>query len=507
MVYKNPVISGFNPDPSICKVGEDFYLVTSTFEYFPGIPIYHSIDLVNWEHIANAVTRRSQLPLETTSSSAGIWAPTIRYYNGCFYITATFGDSGNFIISATDPRGEWSDAVWTDMDGIDPSMLFDGGKMYYCANDCGSRGGLYANEGISVAEMDPMTGKVIGEIKRVWEGTGGGWIEAPHIYHIGEWYYILAAEGGTGVCHTEVAGRSGSIWQPNENCPYNPIITNRSDTTKQANCCGHADLIEGNDGAWWLVHLGTRPYIRGKTPLGRETFLSPVEWVDSWPLAKGKKAFIENEINAKQNKAKNKEYDFKSPDWEPEWVSVRGRDEEYISRRVGKLILRPSAYKLDDAEGVPSFTALRQPDFECVFEAELAFSPKENGDEAGVAAYLTPLNNYHICKRRENGRNYIIVKRRIDDIMQEDYRAKVEDGRLRFVIVSSAGKYELLYSVNGGEYIKAAEVTAKYLTTDVADRCFTGTVIGVYVESENKTDAEAFVYRCFFGALDNCSEQ
>ena len=494
MIYKNPVIGGFNPDPSICKVGEDYYLATSTFEYFPGIPIYHSRDLVNWEHIANAVTRRSQLPLETASSSAGIWAPTIRYHNGRFYITATFGDSGNFIISATDPRGEWSDAVWTDMDGIDPSMLFDGDKMYYCANDCGSRGGLYDTEGISVAEMDPETGKVKGEIRRVWEGTGGGWIEAPHIYHIGEWYYILAAEGGTGVRHTEVCGRSRSIWGPYESCPYNPILTNRNDTTKQADCCGHADLIEDSYGAWWLVHLGTRPYVGGKTPLGRETFLTPVEWADGWPLAKGKKAFIENEINAKQNKAGFKEYDFSSADWEPEWLSVRGRRKGYISRGDGKLILRPSADKLNDAEGVPSFIALRQPELECVFEAELDFSPKENGDEAGMAAYLTPLNNYRICKRRENGRNYIIVKGRIDDIIQEDYRAEVGDGGLIFRMVSSEGKYEFLYSVNGSEYIRAASVTAKYLTTDAADRCFTGTVIGVYAESDNEAAAEAAVY-------------
>ncbi|MBR0469787.1 MAG: glycoside hydrolase family 43 protein, partial [Clostridia bacterium] len=295
MKYTNPVISGFNPDPSICKAGEDYYLVTSTFEYFPGIPIYHSIDLVNWEHIGNAVTRKSQLPFEKTKPSGGIWAPTIRYGNEKFYITATFSEGGNFIISAEDPCGEWSDAVWTEMDGIDPSMLFDDGKMYYCANDCGSRGKLHETEGISVAEMDPDSGKIIGEIKRVWNGTGGGWIEAPHIYHIGDWYYIIAAEGGTGVRHTEVEARSRSIWGPYESCPHNPILTNRNDTDKQAACCGHADLIQEADGKWWMVHLATRPYTSGKSPLGRETFLIPVAWQDGWFFAKGKKARIEND--------------------------------------------------------------------------------------------------------------------------------------------------------------------------------------------------------------------
>ena len=494
MTFKNPVISGFNPDPSICRVGDDYYLVTSTFEYFPGIPIYHSKDLVNWKHIANAITRQSQLPLETAKSSAGIWAPTIRYSGGRFYITATFSEKGNFIISAEDPRGEWSDPVWTEMDGIDPSMMFDGGKMYYCANDCGSRSGLYKTEGISVAEMDPQTGKIIGEIKRVWEGTGGGWIEAPHIYHIGEWYYILAAEGGTNMCHMETAAKSRSIWGPYENCPYNPILTNRNDTTKQASCCGHADLIEGDDSSWWLVHLAARPYVSGKTPLGRETFLTPVEWKDGWPMAVNEKAGIENEINAVQQKTGAREFYFQTSEWEPEWMSVRGRREENILRGDGKLILRPSLDKLNDMNGLPAFAAIRQPDFECTIETELDFDPHENGDEAGAAAYLTPCNNYRICKKRENGINYIVVMKRADDFAQEAYRAEVPDGRIKFKIISHKGKYEFMYSVNNGEFISAAAASAKFLTTDVAERCFTGTVIGVYAESDNDTSAEAVVY-------------
>ncbi|MCH5211522.1 MAG: glycoside hydrolase family 43 protein [Oscillospiraceae bacterium] len=494
MTFKNPVIGGFNPDPSICRVGDDYYLVTSTFEYFPGIPIYHSRDLVNWEHIANAITRQSQLPMETAKPSAGIWAPTIRYDNGRFYITATFSEKGNFIVSAEDPCGEWSDPVWTEMDGIDPSMMFDSGKMYYCANDCGSRGRLYKTEGISVAEMDPNTGKVIGEIKRVWDGTGGGWIEAPHIYHIGEWYYILAAEGGTNMCHMEIAARSRSIWGPYENCPYNPILTNRNDTTKQASCCGHADFIEDANGSGWLVHLATRPYVSGKTPLGRETFLTPVEWKDGWPLAVNKKARIENEINAVQQKTGVREFGFQTQEWEPEWISVRGRREENVLRGDGKLILRPSQNKLNDMQGIPIFMAIRQPDFECTIEAELDFTPQEDGDEVGVAAYLTPCNNYRICKKRENDRNYIAVIKRADDFIQEAYCAEVPDGRLKLKIISHEGKYEFMYSVNNGEFISAATASAKFLTTDVAERCFTGTVIGVYAESDKDTPAEAVVY-------------
>ena len=496
MNYQNPVIRGFNPDPSICRVGDDYYLVTSTFEYFPGIPVYHSRDMVNWEHIANAVTRESQLPLERVSASGGIWAPTIRYNEGRFFITATFSETGNFIIYADDPRGEWSDPVWVEMDGIDPSMLFDNGRMYYCANDYGSRGDLHETEGISVAEVDPFTGKVKGEIRRVWDGMGGGWIEAPHIYRIGERYYILAAEGGTGVRHHEVAARSNSIFGPYEPCPFNPILTNRNDTSKQINCSGHADLIEGSDGEWWLVHLGTRPYVGGKTTLGRETFLTRAEWKDGWPVAAGKRAVIENEApkGAVQKPQCGKEFDFKSGEWEPQWLFVRSRDDELISRGGGKMVLKPDA-RLTDEKGSISLAALRQPDLECVCEAELDFEPENDGDEAGMAAYLTPRNIYRICKRRDGGRNYIVVQKKADDFEQEIYREAAPDGRLILRINADREKYSFSYSVNGSGFIDTGQASAKFLTTDAADRCFTGTVIGVYAQSDTKTDAAAMISR------------
>ncbi|MCH5210786.1 MAG: glycoside hydrolase family 43 protein [Oscillospiraceae bacterium] len=498
MKYCNPVIRGFNPDPSVCRVGNDYYLVTSTFEYYPGIPIYHSTDLINWEHISNAVTRPSQLPLVEAEASGGIWAPTIRFNDGMFYITATFSSRGNFIISASDPRGEWSDAIWTDMDGIDPSIIFDNGKMYYCANDCGSRSKLYKTEGISLAEMNPETGKVIGEIKRIWDGTGEGWLESPHIYHIDDWYYILAAEGGTGIKHIEVAARSHSIWGPYEACPYNPILTNRNDITKQAACAGHADLVETPDGGWYMTHLATRPYVSGGTPLGRETFLTPVTWCNGWPVAaENKMARIENnaDINAEQTGNAGFECDFKTGEWEPQWLFVRDRDEKYIKRENGLLTLYPSSAKITDTRGVPSMAAVRQVDFVCEIETELDFIPCENGDEAGAAVYLSPKNIYRIAKKRDNGVNYIITEKRAGDFIQEIYREEVTDGRIRFKINADKEKYKFFYSVNDGEFIYAGDASAKFMTTDIADRCFTGTVTGVYTQSEKSTSAKTLVYR------------
>ena len=497
MKYCNPIIRGFNPDPSICRIGKDYYLATSTFEYFPGISIYHSSDLINWEHISNAVTRPTQLPLSDAQASGGIWAPTIRFSDGMFYITATFSGKGNFIIFSPDPRGEWSDAVWAEMDGIDPSMIFDNGKMYYCANDCGSRSTIYKTEGISLAEMDPKTGKVVSEIKRIWDGTGEGWLEAPHIYHIGKWYYILAAEGGTGIKHIVISARSRNIWGPYEVCPYNPILTNRNDTTKQAACAGHADLVETTDGRWYMVHLATRPYVSGKTPLGRETFLTPVKWDNEWFMAESRMAKIENSENldAEQKSAADFECNFKTETWEAQWLFVRGRNDKYIRRENGQLCLYPSSAKLTDTKGIPSMAAIRQADFVCETEIELDFVPYENGDESGAAVYLSPMNIYRIAKKRENGKNYIIVEKCADDFIQEIYRSEVTEGRLKFKIKADLKKYEFLYSVNAGEFIYAGAASAKFITTDIAERCFTGTVIGVYAQSENNTEAKAVVYR------------
>lgn len=298
MNYRNPVIRGFNPDPSICRVGNSYYLVTSSFEYFPGIPIYHSTDLLNWELIGHCITRETQLKMEGIKASGGIWAPTIRYYNGRFYVTATFSEHGNFIVYTDNPSSEWSDPIWTDMDGIDPSIFFENGKMYYCANDCGSRGGN--GEGISLAEMNPETGKVIGEIKRIWTGTGGGFLEAPHIYHIGEWYYLLAAEGGSGFGHMTTAARSRNLFGEYEACPDNPILTNRHDTSKLVGCSGHSDLFKDTNGHWWIVHLATRKTSGTMSSIGRETFLTPVVWENEFPVVKNaRKASLD--VDAKIN--------------------------------------------------------------------------------------------------------------------------------------------------------------------------------------------------------------
>lgn len=495
MQYKNPIIKGFNPDPSICRVGDDYYLVTSTFEYFPGIPVYHSKDLVNWKIIGSCINRESQLDFEGVKASAGIWAPTIRYYNGKFYVTATFSERSNFIVQTDNPAGEWSAPVWVEMDGIDPSMFFENGKMYYCANDFGSRSGN--GEGISIAQMDPDTGKVIGNIKRIWEGAGGGFLEAPHIYHIGDWYYLLAAEGGSSLNHMETAARSKELFGEYKSCPYNPILTNRHDTSKKVVSSGHADLVDDINGNWWLVHLGVRAAVSGKSTIGRETFLMPVEWVDGWPMLaddRKSKLMVEASLITEQKITNKWSADFKKDSLEREWLFLRNCNQENYKLKNGKLFLKPTPIKLTDEKYSPTFMAVRQPDLKFVIETEMEFEPSEIGDEAGLAAYIDPLHHYRICKCRKADGDYITVERLADDFVQTSFIEKSYGGRLKFSIGIEDDKYIFAYSENGGEINKVCELSAKFLTCEMVGRCFTGGVIGVYTQSDKTTDACAVVH-------------
>ncbi|MBO6248929.1 MAG: glycoside hydrolase family 43 protein, partial [Bacteroidales bacterium] len=215
LVINNPIIPGYHPDPSICRVGNDYYIVNSSFQYFPGVPIYHSTDLVNWEQIGNVLDRESQIPLMTADSYGGIFATTIRYHEGTYYmVTTNVTTGGNFFVTAKDPRGPWSEPVYLKQGGIDPSFLFEDGKCYMVSNP----------NGIVLCEIDPVTGKQLTESKVLWYGTGGRYAEGPHIYKKDGWYYLLISEGGTEMGHGLTVARSRDIWGPYESNPVNPIL-------------------------------------------------------------------------------------------------------------------------------------------------------------------------------------------------------------------------------------------------------------------------------------------
>src|SRR5574344_493746 len=280
--YKNPIIKGFHPDPSVCRVDSDYYLVTSSFEYFPGVPIYHSRDMVNWEQIGNVLSRRSQLELSKSGVSGGIYAPTIRYNDGVFYmITTNVSNKGNFFVYTTDPKGEWSEPVWLEQGGIDPSLYFEDGKCYMTSNP---------DDAIWLCEIDKKSGKILSTSKKIWSGTGGRYPEAPHIFKKDGYYYLMIAEGGTEYGHKVTIARSRTVAGPYESNPANPILTHFSHQGESSPIqgLGHADFVEAYDGTWWMVFLGFRPQSYNHHLTGRETYLAPVEWKEGqWPVVNG----------------------------------------------------------------------------------------------------------------------------------------------------------------------------------------------------------------------------
>lgn len=292
--YANPVLPGFRPDPSIVKVGQDFYLVTSTFAWFPGIPVYHSRDLVNWRQIGNAIDRPEMLDFSGLALDRGVFAPTIEYHDGTYYILNTcVGCRDNFVLTAKDPAGPWSGPHWLEFGGIDPSIYFEDGRAWIVNNDAPPGKPEYdGHRALWMQEIDLATFKMKGPRhllvdKGVDPSTKPIWAEGPHIYKVDGWYYLLAAEGGTADQHSQTIYRSRTLTGPYTPGPVNPILTQRDlpeDRPNPVQATGHADFVKLDDGCWWAVFLATRPFRGQETLLGRETFLLPVTWKDGWPL-------------------------------------------------------------------------------------------------------------------------------------------------------------------------------------------------------------------------------
>ena len=291
--YRNPILPGFYPDPSICRVGDDYYMVTSTFEYFPGLPLFHSRDLVNWRQIGHVLDRPSQLNLDGIRPSGGLYAPTIRHHEATFYVVNTLVDGGrergNFVVTASDPAGPWSEPYWLEgAAGIDPSLLFDDdGRVWYTGNRTPPVEEFPQHREIWLQELDLEAMQLTGEIYSLWSGAlrGATWAEAPHLYKIDGMYYLMVAEGGTGYNHAVTIARSETLTGPYEGNPRNPILTHRHlGRDYPISNVGHADIVETQNGEWWMVMLASRPYGGLYRNLGRETFMAPMRWEDGWPI-------------------------------------------------------------------------------------------------------------------------------------------------------------------------------------------------------------------------------
>jgi len=509
MRYRNPVIPGFHPDPSICRVDDDYYLVTSTFEYFPGVPVFHSRDLVNYERIGHCLTRRSQLPLDGCACSGGIYAPTIRHHSGRFFmITTNTTGGGNFIVTADDPAGEWSEPVWIDIPGIDPSLLFDDdGKVYYSGTGHG--------DGIWQSQIDVATGRLLTERRLVWPGTGGSYPEAPHLYHIGKVYYLMIAEGGTEYGHMETIARADNPWGPFEPCPHNPILSHRDRAYHEIQATGHADLVQAADGNWWLVFLGIRCPVKRKHHLGRETFLAPVTWTDGWPVvgpspaiglrpAGGNAGTVELEMDGPLPTPSPVEPvpahdDFDAAALRGEWNFIRNPNErDYsLTERPGWLRLRGSAVRLEDLAS-PAFVGRRQQHFDCRAACLLDFTPSADNEEAGLVVLGNGTHHYEIAVTQRADRRVVIVRRRIGDLAAEVACETIADGPVTLAVDADAKAYTFSFSQKDIAEKTLATGATRYLSTEVCGG-FTGTYLGIYATGHGKpcstpADFDGFAY-------------
>ena len=500
--YRNPVISGFNPDPSICRDGDDYYLATSTLEYFPWVPIYHSKDLVNWRLAGHALGRPSQLPLAGQKSSMGIFAPTLRCGNGHFYmITTNVGAGGNFIVHATNPAGPWSEPVWIKgVQGIDPSLFFDDdGKVYLTHQDGGERGG------ISQVEIDVATGQPKGEHKRIWNGTGGIWPEGPHLYKINGWYYLLHAEGGTSYGHVVILARSRSPWGPFEGAPGNPILTHRDRSDLRLQALGHADLVQTPAGKWFMVLLGVR-HLKHEHHLGRETLLAPVEWTEDGWLEVNGGAPLDERMAAAGLPAPHPwpappvRDGFGARSLGPEWIFLRGPADGLwsLTEKPGVLRLKGTALSLADI-GTPAFVGKRQAHLDMRASTLLDFMPTASGQEAGLALRMNEDNHYQLLVAGTGKGRVIRLVTRVKGVTKLVREAPLAAGKVELSVRASQERYVFGYRAGGREVLDFGSAATAPLSSEDAGG-FTGVVIGMVAHAAHAgtvppADFDWFDYR------------
>lgn len=528
---KNPLIPGFYPDPSVCRKGHDYYLVTSTFEYFPGIPVFHSVDFVHWNQIGHVLDRPEQLNLDGVKSSKGIYASSIFYHEETdrFYVITTlvgndgYLDNVNFYVWADKPEGPWSEPVVVKgAEGIDPSLVFDRGKTYYLGNRRPYPEQPERGRHIWIQEMNLKTGELTGERHTLLtQGalTNAAAPEGPHIYHIGDWYYLLIAEGGTFRNHASTIFRSRELTGPYESDPRNPLITHRNlRGDYPIKNPGHADMIRLHNGEWWAVLLATRPVGGDYGNLGRETYTVPVTWENEWPLFSPNTGHVEFSYPAPKLDedgvigSSDREFARESVlesgyEWFDikklpfSWITVRTpRYQIYsLTERPGYLRIYLHENTLKDTASC-SFLGRRQQHM--CFEAAtvMEFEPVNHGEAGGMVLRMN--ENYHI--RMEYGlfggdREVRLTKcfAGKDDVLS---RRLWEKRRTYFKIVAEYQEFDFYISNDEKTWeVLAEHVDGTLLSREVAGG-YTGTVLGLYAssngrESKNAADFGWFSYQ------------
>jgi xylan 1,4-beta-xylosidase len=532
--YTNPILAGFYPDPSICKVNGDYYLINSTFAYFPGLPVFHSKDLVNWEQIGFALDRPTQLNLEGAGVSRGLFAPDINYHNGTFYIVCTFIDKmGNFVISAKNPAGPWSNPVAIpEVDGIDPSLFFDeiNGNAYLIYNSVApDNKPLYdGHRTLRMRRFDINNFKVTGEEKILINGgtdisTKPVWIEGPHIFMKNGYYYLIAAEGGTGYNHSEVVFRSKNIEGPYDSYVNNPILTQRQLDRKRPfpiTTTGHADFTQSKNGDWYAVFLGCRPYDDNYYNTGRETFMAPITWKDDWPIITQDSETIKyfypfpqgTENISSQKYSGNFVYkdDFKNKKLNYSWQFLRTPLKKWYSlnQRKGSLAMNLQPITCSDKSN-PSFLGWRQAHLKGYASTSLDFDAITQNEKAGMLIFQSENHFYYLCKSVENTIPVVQLYQSDSDEKGDGMKLLASQKlflknkkKLQLKIEANNDTYSFYYQTKKTKWnLLKDKVDAKFLSTTVAGG-FVGCMYALYATSSGK-ETKNIAYFNWFETANN----
>ena len=515
--YLNPVIRGFYPDPSVCRRGEDFYLVNSSFAYYPGIPIWHSTDLVNWKQLGYVLNRKSQLNIKDLRMSRAVYAPDIQFneHNNTFYVVYTTVDmGGNFYVKTTNPKyNHWSDPIpLPEVGGIDPSFFFDiDGKAYIVNNDAPSYPAEYdGHRAIWIHEFDVKTGKVVKGTSKVIIDKGTNpekkpiWIEGPHLYRVNNKYYLMAAEGGTAEAHSEVIFSADSVMGPYKQCPINPILTQRNlpaGRKDAVTCTGHADLIQDINGNWFSVFLGCRPYKDDFYNTGRETFLLPVTWNDEQPIILKEGESVPLKLKKGMLRPENRDLtgncdDFMANKLSNQWNFIRTPQEpanSWYQVGGGKLRITPRPVALD-SYGNPSFIGERVISKEYTATVHLDYLPLKEGEFAGMACFYND-EHFYILGKTVNSKGKMVIRlsgRNQDKTFSEEQlipnKKKLSELILKVKQVGDKMQFSYYFQEAKAENkveMKFSEQDATVLSTKVAGG-FTGAYIGMYATTADK---------------------
>jgi alpha-N-arabinofuranosidase len=518
--FYNPILQGCYPDPAITRKGDDYFLVNSSFAMFPGVPIFHSNDLVNWTQVGHVLDRPSQLKVHDTGISAGVYAPAIKYNpnNDTFYmITTQFaGDFGNIVVKTKDPFEGWSDPYKLQFNGIDPSLFFDeDGKAYVVHNDAPDHGKeLYnGHRVIKIWEYDLENDQVIAGTDKIIVDGGVDlskktiWIEAPHIYKKNDKYYLMCAEGGTGDWHSEVIFISDNPRGPYKPAPSNPILTQRhfpQDRPDKVDWAGHADIVEGPDGKYYGVFLAIRPNEKDRVNNGRETFILPVDWSGEFPVFENGLVPMETKLKMPKGVGNKTGKDgffpngnftftenFTSEKLDYRWIGLRGPREDFISTTKNGLQIKPFAVNIKEVKPTSTLFHRQQHD-NFSFETTLNYTPATEKDLAGLVALQNEHSNYVFGITKKGDEYYLLLERNEKPRRSRQVNSKIVASTVidiknpvHLKVHANGDDYEFSYSTNGTDFVNlGGTVSGDILSTNVAGG-FTGCLLGLYTTSAN----------------------